>query len=80
MKVRVFIDYLEGYPKGKVIIKDNPGRFLIKKCNSAAKEVRVQARYFENQQIKYIPDNMIMIDGIIMVRAVEEVLRIVDAQ
>jgi len=79
MKVRVFIDHLEGYPKGKVIIKDNPAKVTIKKCNSAAKKARVRARYFENQQIKYIPDNMIMIDGIIMVRAVEEVLRIVDA-
>ena len=48
MKVGVFINYVEGHPKGKVTIKDNQGRFLIKKCDSIAKDARVRERYFEN--------------------------------
>ena len=45
MKVGVFIGHIEGHSKGKVTMKDNPGRFLIKKYNSAAKETRVRARH-----------------------------------
>ena len=41
MKVGIFIYHIEGHPKGKVIIKDNLGRFFIKKCNSTAKKARV---------------------------------------
>ena len=52
MKVSIIIDYIEDHPKGKVIMKDNLGKLLIKKYNSAAKEVRIRVRYFENQQIR----------------------------
>ena len=33
MRVSIFIRQIEGYPKGKITMKDNPRKFLIKKCN-----------------------------------------------
>ena len=41
MKVRVFVDYVDSYSKGKITIKDNLGKFLIKKYDSTAKKARV---------------------------------------
>ena len=37
MKVGIFVRHTEGHPKGKIIIKDNPRKFLIKKYNGISK-------------------------------------------
>ena len=49
IRVGVFVDNMEGYPKGKIKIQENLEKFLMKKCKSKAKQVRVKAQYYETQ-------------------------------
>ena len=40
----------------------------------------MKAWHFKNEKIKYIPGNMIVIDGIMINRAIGEVLRVSDTK
>ena len=61
-------------------MKSNLGRVLIRKCDKAAKEARIKAKYFESQHIQHIPTNTLFIKDNMIDRAVGEVLKINDAQ
>ena len=73
------IGHVEGHPKGVATIKSNPGRVLIRKCDKAAKEARIKAKYFESQHIQHISTNTSFIEDNMINRAVGEVLRINNA-
>jgi len=84
LTVTVFLEKIEEYPKSnsrkKESFIDNPGKFLIKWCDLAAKEVRKKAKQNKSQNIHFIADYTLIIGNEIIDRPVSKTIRIINTQ
>ena len=58
----------------------NPRFFLMRDCNCLAKEVREECERTEEEQIAYYRKLAIIKDGVLLDKAIGEVIQITDAE
>ena len=81
IKFTVEFQLIKGHPKNSPTFEQRPLEYLIRECNQAAKEARMQVyRRINDMNIKYVGYYAIKINGSIMTNSIKETIRIVDTK
>jgi len=77
----VEIKLIRGHEKGVVHYQNEPVKWLIRQCDKEAEQAREEARtQSRDSNIKYYGRYSLMKDGIVQMRSIKEMLRVIDSK